>query len=187
MNETQRVHAAKRGDDEALAKLLQEHYLFVFKYLLQLTLHRQSAEDLTQDTVVRAIEKIRLYDEHRSKFSSWLLTIATRLFLDHQRKKRRESNTSTLARQDVEEETRHLRWQIESMDGEWFLLIDALARLPNDTRAAVILKHYYGYDYNEIGDILNIPTGTAKSRVHYGLRALRKEWAQSEEDTNFNQ
>ncbi|MFB5192812.1 RNA polymerase sigma factor SigY [Alicyclobacillus fastidiosus] len=184
MNETECVLAAKRGDHEALAELLQTNYLFVFKYLLQLALHQPTAEDLTQETMIRAIEKIRLYDETRSKFSSWLLTIATRLYLDHQRRKRREKGALASATHDAKDETRHVRWQVESLNGDWSLLIDALAHLRKDTRAAVILKHYYGYEYREIADILNIPTGTAKSRVHHGLRELRKEWAQGEEGTN---
>lgn len=183
MNEVQRVHAAKRGDNNALAELLHAHYLFVFKYLLQLALHQPTAEDLTQETMVRAIERIRLYDETRSKFSSWLLTIATRLYRDFTRKKQRERNALTLA--DSGYDARRLRWQMESTNGDWPSLIDALAHLPNDTRAAVVLKHYYGYEYHEIADILNIPTGTAKSRVHYGLRALREEWTQDEKGSKF--
>lgn len=176
MNESQWITAAKRGDNEVLAQLMHEHYLFVFKYLLQVTLHRPTAEDLTQDTMIRAIEKIGLYDEKRSKFTSWLITIATRLYLDHKRRRQREN--ALLSADDI---TRNLRWQVESGHDDWSLLIDALARLPNHTRAAVVLKHYYGYAYEEIADILKLPAGTVKSRVHHGLAALRKEWVKNEE------
>lgn len=185
MNEIQRLHAAKRGDDEALAELLHTYYLFVYKYLLHLTLHQQSAEDLTQDTMVRAIEKIRLYDERRSKFSSWLMTIATRLYFDHRRKNRRERAVSMAPISETD--TRQLRWQTESTSGEWLSLMDLLTYLPNDIRVAVILKHYYGYEYSEIAAILEVPVGTAKSRVHNGLRSLRKEWDKGEEEGNASQ
>jgi len=176
MNELHNLKAAMRGDTEALAQLLQDHYLFVFKYLLQVTLHRQTAEDLTQDTMIRAIEKIKLYDDKQSKFTSWLITIATRLYLDHKRRKQREK--AILSSDEI---ARSLRWQLESSSENWPALIDALARLPDHTRTAVVLKHYYGYGYDEIADILSIPAGTVKSRVHHGLIELRKEWVLNEE------
>ncbi|QSO52055.1 RNA polymerase sigma factor SigY [Alicyclobacillus curvatus] len=177
MDEFQQITAAKRGDNEALAEVLQKHYLYVFRYLVKVTLHRQTAEDLTQDTMIRAIEKIQLYDPQRSRFPSWLITIATRLFLDHKRRQQREK---TLLSPD--EVLHGLRWQLESSTENWWVLVDALARLPDHTRAAVVLKHYYGFGYDEIADILKIPAGTVKSRIHHGLSGLRKEWFQSDEE-----
>lgn len=186
MDDAQRIRSAKQGHVVELAALLQENYMFVFKYLLHVTLNRQTAEDLTQDTMMRAIEKIKLYDERRSKFSSWLLTIATRLFLDHRRRERRARTASESITRDMVLDTRYLRWQLEGVGEQWVTLIDALCRLPEDGRIAVLLKHYYGYEYGEIGDILNIPTGTAKSRVHNGIRVLREEWGKGESDTTRN-
>lgn len=175
MDESREIMAAKRGDGDALARLLHEHYLFVFKYMLHVTLHRQTAEDLTQDTMIRAIEKIGLYDPNKSRFTSWLITIATRLYLDYKRKRQRELMSA-------DELTRSLRWQMESSSENWSIIVDALARLPDHTRAAVVLKHYYGYGYEEIADILKLPAGTVKSRVHHGMSGLRKEWVTHEEE-----
>lgn len=61
------------------------------KYLIKITLHPQLAEDIAQDTMVKCIEKISLYNGS-SKFSSWLITIATNLFIDQTRKQKREQN-----------------------------------------------------------------------------------------------
>lgn len=175
MSESQWITAAKRGDNDALAHLLQENYLFVLKYLLKITLNRTSAEDLTQDTMIRAIQKIHLYSEKQSKFSTWLITIATRLYLDDRRKRQRESALLYEAA-----DTRNLKWQMEQTADPWPELIDALADLQNDVRTAVILKHYYGYAYDEIAKMMKVPSGTVKSRVHHGLEVLRKESLQSE-------
>ncbi|WDL98394.1 RNA polymerase sigma factor SigY [Alicyclobacillus sp. ALC3] len=175
MNELEKITAAQGGDTDALAQLLHEHYLFVFKYLLQLTLHRQTAEDLTQETMIRAIQKIRSYNTVKSKFTSWLMTIGTRLYLDERR--RRQLEKSLLTESDV---SRELRWQARTNQADWSALLDALARLPSQTRAAVILKHYYGYSYDEIAQMLTLHEGTVKSRVHSGLKALRKEWGEDE-------
>lgn len=54
-------------------------------------------------------------------------------------------------------------------------MLDAMSRLSSAHRMAVLLKHYYGYGYEEIGEMLDIPAGTAKSRVAAGLGQLRKE------------
>jgi RNA polymerase sigma-70 factor (ECF subfamily) len=70
MKEHEQIAKAQKGDQNALAELLQAHYLFVFKYLVQLTLHRQLAEDLTQETMVRAIKHIKHYQVSKSRFSS---------------------------------------------------------------------------------------------------------------------
>lgn len=177
MSESQWITAAKRGDDDALAHLLQENYLLVLKYLLKVTLNRANAEDLTQDTMIRAIQKIHLYDEKQSKFSTWLITIATRLYLDARRKRQRES---TFLAEEAGA-ARNLRWQVEQAADSWPELMDALADLQSDVRTAIILKHYYGYAYDEIAEMMKIPSGTVKSRIHHGLQILRKESLQSEE------
>ncbi|QQE81295.1 RNA polymerase sigma factor SigY [Alicyclobacillus sp. SO9] len=175
MDELLQAAAAQQGDEEALALLLQRNYLFVFKYLLKVTLERSRAEELTQETMVRAIEKIHLYDPSKSKFSSWLMTIATRLFFDERRRRRREKEFIA-----ADELSRSLRWQIETSPDEWPALVDVLSGLSLDTRTAVVLKHFYGYNYKEISKMCKVPTGTVKSRVHNGLIALRKEWLANE-------
>jgi RNA polymerase sigma-70 factor (ECF subfamily) len=83
-----RSRSAPMTDGE-LAEKLREHYGMVFHYLLKVTMDRTLAEDLTQETMIRAIEKIGAYDD-RFKFSTWLITMGTRLFLDQLRKSKRE-------------------------------------------------------------------------------------------------
>lgn len=63
---------------------------------------------------------------------------------------------------------------------EWSEVLDALSRLSSAHRMAVLLKHYYGYSYDEIGEMLEIPSGTVKSRVAAGLVQLRKELNEDE-------
>src|SRR5690625_6924410 len=89
MDEKDLIRKAKKEDTLALSKLLQQNYSFIVKYLMKVTLHPQNAEDLTQETMMKCIEKIQLYNGE-SKFSSWLITIATNLFIDQQRRKKRE-------------------------------------------------------------------------------------------------
>jgi RNA polymerase sigma-70 factor (ECF subfamily) len=169
MDEQTWIRNAQRGDSLALSMLLQKHYALLHNYLLSVTLQPQLAEDLTQETMIRCMEKIGHYNG-QSKFSSWLITIATRLHIDHMRRRKRE-----LVWREQELALRKLRWRAGQRDEPWSDTLDALGRLPEDVRTAVVLKHYYGYSYDEIGNMMGVPAGTVKSRIHNGLRQVRKE------------
>lgn len=178
-DDTQLIALAKRGNRTALADLLHRHYSFLYKYLLKLTMNPHAAEDLAQDTMLKAMEKIGLY-QGQSKFSSWLITIATRLYIDSGRKQRRESGWQEQERRR-QQSLRGMRWQAASAGGDWPAALDALAALPDETRLPIVLKHYYGYSYEEIAAMTGTLAGTVKSRVHYGIASLRKELTNDEE------
>lgn len=169
------IKEAQQGNAAALAELLRDHYTFLHKYLLKVTLDPSLAEDICQDTMLRSMEKITSYNGS-SSFSSWLITIATRLYIDRIRRSKREKEWSLRQEQGI----RSIRWQFESRNEEWSDVLEALSQLPSPQRVAVLLKHYYGYGYEEIGVMLQIPEGTAKSRVAYGLKQLRRELEKDE-------
>ncbi|KRF38606.1 RNA polymerase subunit sigma [Paenibacillus sp. Soil787] len=171
LEENELIRQAIRGDNAALSLLLQQHYAFVYKYLLKITLNPPMAEDITQETMIRCIEKIKLYNG-KSKFSSWLVTIATHLFIDQGRRRKREKRWQE---QEQQQSLRQMQWQAGHQHEAWPDVLNALAELPQESRIPVILKHYYNYTYEEIGQMLSIAEGTAKSRVHHALKQLRKE------------
>ncbi len=166
----EQIRQAQQGDASALAGLLREHYTFLYKYLVKVTMNPLLAEEIVQDTMVRCMERISTYNGS-SAFSSWLITIATRLYIDRKRRWKREAEW----KQQEEQGSRSIRWRFESQGEEWSGVLDALSRLPTAQRVALLLKHYYGYSYDEIGAILQIPSGTVKSRVAYGISQMRKE------------
>ena len=174
MDEKDLIRKAKKGDTLALSKLLQQNYSFLVKYLMKVTLHPQIAEDLTQETMMKCIEKIQLYNGE-SKFSSWLITIATNLFIDQQRRKKREKNWL-----EQEQALRKMKWNAANMNEEWTDVLDVLAQISEEIRMPIVLKHYYGYSYEEIGKMMGIAEGTVKSRVSNGLKSVRKELAELE-------
>ncbi|MEN0641747.1 RNA polymerase sigma factor SigY [Alkalicoccobacillus gibsonii] len=175
MDEKDLIQKAKKGDSLALSTLLQQNYSFLLKYLMKVTLHPQMAEDLTQETMMKCVEKIHLYNGE-SKFSSWLITIASNLFIDLKRRKKRE-------RQWMEQEQalRKMKWNAANRNDEWADVLDVLAELSVEIRMPIVLKHYYGYSYEEIGKMLGIAEGTVKSRVSNGLKRVRKELDRLEE------
>ncbi|MGN7313298.1 RNA polymerase sigma factor SigY [Alkalicoccobacillus gibsonii] len=175
MDEKDLIQKAKKGDSLALSTLLRQNYSFLLKYLIKVTLHPQMAEDLTQETMMKSVEKIHLYNGE-SKFSSWLITIASNLFIDLKRRKKRE-------RQWMEQEQalRKMKWNAANRNDEWADVLDVLADVSVEIRMPIVLKHYYGYSYEEIGKMLGIAEGTVKSRVSNGLKRVRKELDRLEE------
>ncbi|MFC5648697.1 RNA polymerase sigma factor SigY [Paenibacillus solisilvae] len=170
----QTVKLAVRGDNHALATLLRDNYTVLYRYLLKITMNRSMAEDLAQETMLRAIERIRTF-EQKSKFSTWLIAIATRLYMDEMRKKQRERKWQT-----QEQAMAALRFDAAMKQDDWPDALDALGALNYDIRVPILLKHYYGFDYEEIARWLGIPIGTVKSRLHNGLKQLRKELSDDE-------
>ncbi|WML49682.1 RNA polymerase sigma factor SigY [Neobacillus sp. PS3-34] len=169
------IKSAKQGDHLAFAILFKENYPFLVKYLLKITMNPDTAEELAQETMAKCIQKLQLYNG-QSKFSTWLISIATNTYIDQCRKKKREKDW-----QFQEEAYRKLKWHFESRNEEWNDALAALGKLPEEVRIPIILKHYYGYPYEEIGEMLKISPGTVKSRVHNGILSVRREMKIGEE------
>lgn len=177
MDEQDLIKQTQQGNQQALSALLQQHYAFLKSYLLKITLNPYLAEDLTQETLIRAIEKITLYDG-RSAFSSWLITIGSRLYIDQVRKQDVEKRWI-----EREKATSKMKWSIGQKSRDWPEFLDALLTLTEELRIPLILKHYYGYTYAEIAGILQVREGTVKSRVHHASQQLRKEWLDDEQSS----
>lgn len=180
MEEKELIKKAKRGDQHALSILLQQHYTMLFHYLLKITMNRSTAEDLVQETMLKCIQKISLYQE-KSKFSTWLISIGSHLYIDQIRKKKTEKKY-----QEAELATRSLKWKAASIGEEWNDVLEAIGNLKEETRIPIVLKHYYGYTYDEIGSMLKIPAGTVKSRVNNGIKAIREEMGADEQRSSLN-
>jgi RNA polymerase sigma-70 factor, ECF subfamily len=165
------IQKALKGEDDAFAQLFQKYDSFLFKYLLKLTLDEEMSRDLAQETMLRCYTHLSSF-KGESKFSTWMVSIASRLYIDQLRKQKRERKWLELLKRNL---SRQLSWQANARGMEWsdafadFNQLDAEARIP------ILLHHYYGYTYEEIGEIMGVRAGTVKSRVHYGLKQLRKE------------
>ncbi|MGO4548601.1 RNA polymerase sigma factor SigY [Paenibacillus sp. 2TAB23] len=175
VDETRLVKKAIRGDSRALSELLREHYSFLYQYLLKATMNKSRAEDVTQETMLKAIEKIATF-QGKAKFSTWLITIASRIVIDRMRR-------NELERHWLQEERslRSIQYETIREGVDWSDALQALGRLSSSIRIPVLLKYYYGYGQDEISAMLDIPVGTVKSRLHNGLKQLRKELTEHEE------
>lgn len=172
------VKRAIKGDSQSLSELLRQHYSFLYQYALKLTMNKVKAEDVTQETMLKAIEKMDTF-QGQSKFSTWLIAIASRLVIDRARRSERENKW-------LQEEgmLRSIRYEALNRMNEWPDALQALGELDERQRMAVLLKYYYGYSQEEIATMLDVALGTVKSRLHSGLKQLRKELTTNEEERN---
>ena len=158
---------------ESAAALMQqlhdEHAAALRVYCLRLTGHdRARAEDVVQETLLRAWRNQDRLDESRGSVRSWLFTVARNIVIDEWRTRRVRSELSVA---DVPE-TREPGDQTDQLLMSW-VVADAVLTLSTDHRAVLLECYYRGASVAQAAHRLGIPEGTVKSRTHYALRALR--------------
>ena len=170
-----RANGAGNLDDQTLAALLQANYHYVLGYFIKLTQDPNLAQDLTQETMVKAIKKSSQYRQEAS-FASWLISIGVNLYRDDwRRQKRLEKRYQALS------ERNNRSAPAEAVPVNTITLKQALLRLPLKKRTPLVLKYYYDYSYEEIAAIMKVPVGTVRSRLYAAVRALRDSLASREE------
>lgn len=181
------VALARGGEETAYRELVRRYERPLFSLLYRMVRDRELAEDLAQETFVKALNAIESY-RPEFKFSSWIFKIANNAAIDHLR--RRELDTLSLEgsphaetpeaveatalqigdRQESpldEVEARELGGEIEA----------AIAKLRPEYRSCILLRHVEGRAYEEIAEILGLPLGTVKTYIHRARNELRRELA----------
>ncbi|MDT8858769.1 RNA polymerase sigma factor SigY [Alkalihalobacillus sp. MEB130] len=166
------IEKALTGNDDAFAHLFQRYYSFLYKYLLKLSLDEEVSCDLAQETMLKCYTHLSSF-KGEGKFSTWMISIASRLYIDLKRKEQRERKWHEQLKATL---SRQLSWQANTRGMEWSDVFADFNQLDADVRVPILLHHYYGYSYDEISKIIGIRSGTVKSRVHNGLKKIRKEW-----------
>jgi RNA polymerase sigma-70 factor (ECF subfamily) len=157
--------AVNHGD--VLRALHDEHGPALFRYVMRLTSDRSFAQDVVQESLLRAWKKPEILEQSDEAARAWLFTVARNLVIDDRRSARfsHEIGTDNLPESATPDRT-------ESVLDAW-LLSDALASLSIEHRRAVVSSYYLGRSVAEIAREEDVPEGTVKSRLHYALRALR--------------
>jgi RNA polymerase sigma-70 factor, ECF subfamily len=163
------VDAARKGSVEAFERLYREHVGKVFALCLRMTGDRTAAEERTQDTFVKAWEKLPSF-RGESLFSTWLHSLAVNEVLMEAR-----SGGRRAARIVPVEDTDHAPTPVAAKDPEISMDLEkALRTLPPGARRAFVLHDVYGYGHEEIGRMTGASTGTSKAQLHRA-RTLLKE------------
>jgi RNA polymerase sigma-70 factor (ECF subfamily) len=166
----------RRRDPDLMDALIAQYQHRLLRYLLHLTGNRSTAEDLFQETWMRVLEKGHLYDG-KSRFVTWLLTIAHNVAIDHLR---RRSPASLDEMQDSEEgapfevqDARPSPFEQAAANEESARLEAALNRLPAIFREVLTLRIHEQMKLEEIAQLIHIPVATVKTRLYRGVVALR--------------
>jgi RNA polymerase sigma-70 factor (ECF subfamily) len=158
-------------DDEALIRALHaEHGDALFAHALRLCDgDRQRAEDLVQETLLRAWRHPQALDPDRGSARAWLFTTARHLAIDAWR--RREARVGEVVTDALPEP----RPELDEADRavEVWTIAEALGRLSMPHREVLVECFYRGRSVAEAAAVLGIPPGAVKSRTHYAVRALR--------------
>lgn len=158
------IEAARRGEEWAFDELVRSYQADVFRFCAGMLRDVTLAEDVAQEVFVKAFRHIGGY-RGSSRFSTWLLSIARNCVFDELRKSAR--------RDRLDERLQHERRGPGSGDISAALEVrEALASLTDRLREPVLLVDVFGMTYRDVAQVMRVPIGTVKSRVHQGRLAL---------------
>lgn len=175
LDEAEWIRQLQQGNDEAFLPLMERYQNAVYHLCYRMLGSPTEAEDATQETFIRAYKAIRRYDTSR-KFSTWLLSIASHYCIDQLRKRRwlilsfDEMPYFDLADDHPGPEGAAL------MDERQRQVRQLLGVLSETDRAAIILRYWYDYSYDEIAEALDLSNSAVKSRLHRARLALAQAW-----------
>jgi len=156
-------------------EIARDHGRFLYTVAYRLTGNHDDAQDLVQEVLLRVRRGLATYQP--GSLEGWLSRITTNAFLDDVRRRKRRPLEVV---PDLPERTLGVDADPDETIAQTRLPEDvqaALAALPDDFRAAVVLCDVVGLDYAEIARSLDIPSGTVRSRIHRGRALLRKALA----------
>lgn len=163
------IQDVKRGVKSAFETLVQRHEKFLMKVVVRMTRDLDAAEDIVQDTFIKAFRRLSLF-EGRSSFRSWLYQIA----LNTTRNRFRKLNRETVG-------TDHLDIAVEGECENQMIAIDVRAviqaevdKLPDRQKTALSLRVFEDLSFKEIADIMQCPYDTAKANYRHALLKLKQ-------------
>ncbi len=175
-DEVSLLRASLEGETAAWGEVVTRYKDAVFGLCLGFLRNRADAEDITHDAFIRAYVNLRRYNLER-KFSTWVFTIAANLCRNRLRYRRNHPVVEV----DFESEGGADPARTVAHEERQSHVREALNSLPYAYRAPLVLRFYNDLSYKEIGDVLAIPEGTVKTRIHRG-KAMLKESLDKERD-----
>ncbi len=177
----ERINQVLKGDHNAFGEIVEIYKDKVFQICFRMLGNRQEAEDLAQEAFVRAYVNIRSFNI-TMKFSTWLYRIATNLCIDRLRKKKPDyyldaevAGTEGLNMySQIASDLAKPEEEVESLELQETIQVEIM-KLPEKYRSVIVLKYIEELSLKEISEILDLPVGTVKTRIHRGREALRKQ------------
>jgi RNA polymerase sigma-70 factor (ECF subfamily) len=177
LSEDTLIARAREGDRRAQEALVRLYEHRVFGLIMRLVRNQEDARDILQDTMVKALMSLHMYDTSHP-FRSWLYRIATNKSLDFLR--RRQVETRTFARNGTDVRLEDLADTATPQDEEiskrldWETVERCMAKIEPRMRATLFLRYKDGLSYKEIAHVLSMPMGTVKVMLHRGRLELKR-------------
>ncbi|WP_053361359.1 RNA polymerase sigma factor SigW [Bacillus sp. FJAT-27251] len=176
-----RITQVLKGDQNAYGEIVELYKDKIFQLCYRMLGNRHEAEDIAQEAFIRAYINIHSFNQNK-KFSSWIYRIATNLCIDRIRKKKPDyfldaevPGTDGLNMySQIASEASLPEDELESLELQETVQKE-IAKLPEKYRTVIVLKYIEELSLNEISEILDLPLGTVKTRMHRGREALRQQ------------
>lgn len=167
------IRSSKDGSLEEFEILLEKHRDDVTKYITQLMGNEYDANDIVQETFIKAFTRIDLYREN-SSFPGWLCSIAKNTFIDTVRKnsKRTDIEINEYNQTTIEIDEEELWYNKEEKITN---LESSIQQLPQEYIKVLNMRYYLDMSYEDISNKMNVPIGTIKTWIHRAKNELKKQ------------
>ncbi len=167
------VARARSGDSDAFRVLVERHSRALFRLAFRMTGNQQDAEDVVQESFLRAFKQLGRFDQ-RASFGTWLYRIAANCSLDLVRARKRRAGESDeevvlqLPAHDPTPERMALSGEVRER------VMEAMGELSANERTAFVLRHFEGMRIEEVSRVLECQPGAAKHSVFRAVQKLRR-------------
>ncbi len=166
------MEKVKMGDIKLMSLLFERHHVAIYSYFLRMSKNQSLSQDLTQNVFERII-KYRTSYSSRSKFKSWMFSVAKNVHHDHYRKNKMMVSEKNDKEMNIEGDC--LNNEMDKKEKIHFLE-KALNRLDKETKELIILTRIEKLKYHEVAAIFQVTEGAIKVRVHRGMKQLREQY-----------
>jgi RNA polymerase sigma-70 factor (ECF subfamily) len=173
------VARARAGDEDAFRVLVERHSRSLFSLAYRMTGNEQDAEDVVQESLLRAYRKLEDFDE-RATFRTWLYRITVNCSLDLVRSRKRRSESARPADPELEDPMQSFPSpgptpdRVAMSEQARHRIVEAMEELTEAEKTAFVLRHYHGMRIDEVSRVLGCRPGAAKNCVFRAVQKLRR-------------
>ncbi len=173
----------RKGDEAAFNELLNRHQAKIYSYIYSMINNAETANDIFQEVFTKVVTKMDDTYNEQGKWIAWVMRIAHNATIDHIRKQKRFVDVNSWydeedSRSDYFDSMTDESWvdaDEQLVEGETkSSLMSHIAKLPEEQRTVVLLRHYYEMPFKEIAELTDVSINTALGRMRYALINLRK-------------
>ncbi len=179
----------KDADESAFNELMNRHQQKIYSYIYSMVMNPEITNDLFQTTFTKVITKMDDTYNEQGKWIAWVMRIAHNATIDYIRKQKRYIDVSGWSDEDSSTDYFDRMEDVSVVDADELMiesetrssLMTHIAKLPEEQRTVVLLRHYYEMPFKEIAELTDVSINTALGRMRYALINLRKHFEEERE------